>query len=209
MQLSQFRKNERGIKCTEHSCCMHWGQWIYFGQTVYEQNVIYMIIKRKSFWMHLMCHFHNMKDSIWIRLSHRLSGWVYLHSGVMKKKRSFSVCGKNIFSFCCLQCKFNTKWYLAMQRNRLVQEPFDLPGRLCVFVHKWHLRKQTRALFYLLCPTQHLALNSLCRLLLISVHRVLLCLTIYYHYYLIVDFHWLLKLLQMKRSRKRKPDKRT
>lgn len=72
----------------------------------------------------------------------------------------------------------------------------DLLDRLYDVVHKWHLHKLMRAPFYLLCPMQRLILNSLYQVRLILAHHVLLCLTIYYHYYLIGDFHWLLRFLR-------------
>lgn len=72
----------------------------------------------------------------------------------------------------------------------------NLLDRLYVVVYKWHLHKLMRAPLYLLCPMQRLILNSLYQVRLILAHHVLLCLTIYYHYYLIGDFHWLLRFLQ-------------
>lgn len=77
----------------------------------------------------------------------------------------------------------------------------NLLDRMCLVVYKWHLYKPMRAPFYLLCPMQHLILNSLYQVQWILAHHVLLCLTIYYHYYLIGDCHWLLRFLQSVRHK--------
>lgn len=109
----------------------------------------------------LICHFPcSTKDSAYWKETKKINWyqveWYSIFSSIiilwiLPCFKFLPSCSHSVYIFGC-NCNYCTSG-------------INLPGRLCVVAHKWHLHKQMRAPFYLLCPTQHSILNSLYRVL--------------------------------------------
>lgn len=130
------------------------------------------LVRPNNLWSKMSCNYRILRSllGVFFNVSFPLQ-----HEGlrILKetKKNWYQVEWYSIFLFIMLYFAVRQAFhpvvhtvYFGGKRNYCTSG-INLPGRLCVVAHKWHLRKQMRAPFYLLCPTQHSTLNSLYRVL--------------------------------------------